>query len=60
MVTYTLKLDYHERQRVAELFLALNAAQVDELIEALERAKSKAEALKELVEGTDVEYIEAE
>lgn len=60
MVTYTLKLEYHEGSRVQELFAALNAAQVDELIKTLERAKAKAEALKEAFEGSPIRYVEAE
>lgn len=62
MVTYTLKLEYHEgASEPKELFAALNARQVDQLIAALERAKSKAESLKEWVDGSDdVHYIEGQ
>jgi hypothetical protein len=60
MVTYTLKLEYHEGSEVEELFLALNAEQVDGLIEALERAKSKAEKLEQWVRDSEVRYVEAE
>jgi hypothetical protein len=60
MVTYALKLEYHEGSRVQELFLDLSAGQVDALIEALERAKAKAENLKEFLEKSDIDYVEAE
>lgn len=60
MVTYTLKLEYHERSRVQELFVALNARQVDELIETLERAKAKAENLKQFVQESPARFVEAE
>ncbi len=60
MVTYTLKLEYHERSRVQELFVALNARQVDELIGTLERAKAKAENLKQFIQESPARFVEAE
>ncbi len=61
MVTYTLKFEYHEGTETMEMFAALNARQVDQLIAALERAKSKAASLKEWVEGSDdIHYIESQ
>ncbi len=60
MVTYALKLEYHEGTEIKELFVALDEIQVDRLIEVLERAKSKAESLKQLVQELDIRYIEAE
>lgn len=59
MVTQTLKLEYHEGDEVTELFVALNAQQVDRLIDVLERAKSKAESLKQFVQQSpDIYYAE--
>lgn len=60
MVTYTLRIEYHERARIQELFLALNAEQVDELITTLERARSKAEKLKQFLQESPIRYVEAE
>jgi hypothetical protein len=60
MVTYTLKLEYHEGAETTELFVALNPRQVDQLIDTLERAKSKAGSLKEWVDRSDIHYIEGQ
>lgn len=60
MVVHTLRLDYHEGGRIEELFLALDADELDELIEALERARSKAGTLKRFLEGSDIHYVESE
>lgn len=58
MVVHTLKISYHEGRQIRELFIALGTDNVSELVDALERAKSKADALKEFIGGTDVQYIE--
>lgn len=60
MVTYTLKFEYHEGSEVKELFAALNARQVDELLQSLERAKAKAESLEHALEGTPIHYVDAD
>lgn len=60
MVMYTLKVEYHEGSEVRELFAALNAEQVDGLIQALERAKAKAESLKHALGDSPIRYVEAE
>lgn len=60
MITYTLKFEYHEGSEVKELFAALNARQVDELLQSLERAKAKAENLEQALEGTPIRYVDAE
>lgn len=57
MVTQTLRFQYHEGDEVKELFAALNANQVDELIEVLERAKAKAESLEQSLENTPIRYV---
>lgn len=60
MVTYTVKFEYHEGRDVKEMFAALNAEQVDGLIQALERAKSKAGTLERWVRDSDISYLEDE
>lgn len=60
MVTYTLKFEYHDGSEIRELFVALNARQVDQLAEATERAKMKAEELKRFLQGSDIHYVESE
>lgn len=57
MITQTLKFQYHEGDDVKELFAALNARQVDELIDSLERAKAKAESLEQSLEETPIRYV---
>lgn len=60
MVTYTLKLEYHEGRQLKELFVALDAEQVDGLLESLERAKAKAKNLERWVKDSDIRYLEGE
>lgn len=60
MVVHTLRLDYHVGARVEELFLALDADELDELIQVLERARSKAHALESYLRGSDIHYVDSE
>lgn len=60
MVTHTLKVEYHEGNRVEELSLALNGRQVERLIEVFERAKTKAENLEQLLRESDFGYVESD
>ncbi len=59
-IVHTLKISYHEDRQVRELFVALDTENVNELIGVLERANSKAEALKEFLSDTDLQYIDVE
>lgn len=59
-IVHTLKMSYHEGGRVRELFVALDTENVNDLIDALDRANSKAEALKKFLDGTDIQYIDLE
>lgn len=58
VIVHTLKVRYHDGRRVEELFLGLDTEHVNELIGVLERANSKAEALKQFLEDKDVPYID--
>jgi hypothetical protein len=60
MVIHTLKLEYHDGRTVNELFAALNAEQVDDLIKVLKRAKSKAESLEQWLQESPISYVEPE
>lgn len=60
MITYTLKFNYHDGRSMKEMFAALDAEQVDELINVLERAKSKAESLERWVKGSEIQFLEDE
>ena len=60
MVTHTLKVEYHEGNRVEELSLALNARQLDRLIEVFERARTKTEILEQSLRGSDFGYVESD
>ena len=59
IVAHTLKLSYHERRRIKDFFITLDVDQVNQLIEALQRANSKAEQLRAFLEGADLPYIDA-
>lgn len=60
MVIHALKLEYHEGRQLEELYIALSTREIDDLIEVLERAKSKAEILKQWIQDSPVPYMEAE
>lgn len=58
VLVHTLKIRYHEGREVKELFLGLDTEHVNELIGVLERANSKAEALKQYLDEKDLPYID--
>ena len=58
VLVHTLKIRYHEGREIQEVFLGLDTDQVNELMGVLERAISKAEALKRFLEDKDVPYID--
>lgn len=58
VIVHTLKISYHEREQIRELFVALDAENVNELIDVLQRANSKAETLKRFLDDTGVQYID--
>ncbi len=60
MVTYTLKFEYHDGSELRELFASLNARQVDQLAEVLERAKLKATEIEQFLQDSPVRYVEPE
>lgn len=61
MVTYTLKVEYHAGSRIEETFVNMSSPQIDQLIESLERARSKAENLKAVLRDVEhVRYVEGE
>lgn len=59
MVTYTLKFEYHDGSETRELFVALNSQQIDQLAEAVDRAKVKAEELKQFLDKSSIYYVES-
>lgn len=61
MVTYTLKIEYHAGSRIEETFVNMSTPQIDQLIESLERARSKAKNLKAMLQDVEnVRYVEGE
>ncbi len=58
VIVHTLKISYHERGQIRELFVALDAENVNELIDVLQRANSKADALKRFLDNTGLQHIE--
>ncbi len=60
LINHMLKLSYHdESEEVKEFYVALDTEAVSLLIKTLERANSKAESLKRMLERTRVPYIDA-
>lgn len=60
MVTYTLKFEYHDGSELRELFVALNARQLDQLAEVVERAKLKAGEIEQFIQDSPIRYVEPE
>lgn len=60
MVTYTLKFEYHDGSELREQFVSLNARQVDQLAEVVERARLKAEEIKRFLEDSPIRHVESE
>jgi len=60
MVTHTLRFEYHDGSELRELFVALNARQVDQLAEVLDRAKLKAGEIRRFLEDSPISYVESE
>lgn len=57
ILIHMLKIDYIEDRQRKELFVALDDTDIPLLIDALERAKKKAESLKRVLSSTNVAYI---
>jgi hypothetical protein len=54
---HTLKIRYTDDGRMKELFLALDTADLQNMIEVLERAKMKVESLKSAFDGVGLQYV---
>jgi hypothetical protein len=60
MIVHNLKIHYHQGEQHRDLYVALDAQDVQKFIDTLERAKKKAEILKSILTSTNVPYIEPE
>lgn len=60
LVIHTLKLTYHQGDKLEDFFLAMNTADVQKLRELLDRADAKAASLKTLIGATNMPYVDAE
>jgi len=60
MIIHNLRIHYHQAEQHKDFFVALDAKDVQKLIDALERAKTKAETLKTMLAAANVPYIEPE
>lgn len=58
LIQHTLKISYRADSTVREFFVALDSGDLDELLEQLVRAKSKAESLKSVLKDAQVRHIE--
>ena len=62
LVIHTLKLEYFsdDTDNTKEFFVSLNAADIDQLIHNLTRAKRKAQRLREALQLASITYIDSE
>lgn len=58
VVVHTLRITYRERNRLKDLFVALDTEDVDTLEELADRANLKAKSLKAFLAGTPLSYID--
>jgi hypothetical protein len=59
IVVHTLKINYFEGNQRRVFYVALDTSDVKKLIETLERGRSKASSLKEILATTQVSYVDA-
>lgn len=60
LIVHMLKVSYHdESEEVKEFYIALDAGDIDMLIDLLRRADSKAKSLQRVIERAKVPYIDA-
>jgi hypothetical protein len=58
VIIHTLSLHYYHEGNHREIRLALDEFDIDDIIEALERASKKAESLKSVLETAQLTYVE--
>jgi hypothetical protein len=58
VIIHTLSLHYYHEGNHREIRLALDEIDIDDIIEALERASKKAESLKSVLETAQLTYVE--
>jgi hypothetical protein len=60
VIVHTLKLSYHQNNRIKEFYVTMDTQDLDRLSRLIERTKSKAEGLKAVVKVTNLSYIDVE
>ena len=60
VVVHTLRLGYYEGDQTKEFYVTLDVKDIQELIDALKRAQSKAENLKSVLERAGITYLKVE
>lgn len=58
VIVHMLNIEYYQNGERQEFFVALDTADIGDLMKTLERAKTKAESLKRLLASTGVTYVE--
>lgn len=58
VIVHTLKLSYHQNNRIKEFFVTMDTEDLDRLSRLIERTKSKAENLKAIVKAANLSYID--
>jgi len=59
-IAHTLRLTYHERQRLQDFYIGLDTGDVKTLLEVLKRAEIKAASLRSFLSTTSLPHIETE
>jgi len=60
MIIHNLRIHYHQGEDHKDFYVALDAKDVQKLIDTLERSKTKAETLKSVLGAANIPYIEPE
>lgn len=60
IIVHNLKVNYFEAGKRLEFYVAMDTSDVQKLIDTLERARAKAESLKEMLASTEILYVDAE
>jgi hypothetical protein len=60
VVVHTLRLSFFEDNESKEFFISLDAEDLRTLRDQLDRASSKAESLKEVIDKTGIDYVDTE
>ena len=58
VIVHTLKLSYHQNNRIKEFYVTMDTQDLDWLSRLIERTKIKAESLKSVIKAANLSYID--